>query len=312
MTAQQLACFREVAKLSSFSLAAEKLYISQPTLSRQIASLEDELGVQLFIRANNTVRLSEIGAALYPKLNQMLDTFSRDNAEVFELIGELSNRFVVGVQTGQQMDDGFCRALRTLSDELPALDIQIHDLDYEDAPPALLDGNVDVLLCLEHSLPLTSNLKFLMLTEETFCLAVPASHPRSGLDEITHPMIESCFGDLSFRLLDTQVFGAPLRPILKQALQEQSASGGHARPSFVMSMSDLCLTVSAGLGMTYANTGSTLQMDPDVRLIPLKDEGKAGGGYESVRKGVVWRTSNEKPTLYRFLELLKTEYPVHE
>ena len=308
MTTQQLACFREVAKLSSFSQAAENLYISQPTLSRQIASLEDELGVQLFVRANNTVRLSGIGAALYPKLTQMLDTFSKDNAEVFELIAELSNRFIVGIQSGQQMDDCFCRTLRRMKDELPEMDIRIHDLDYEEAPPALLDGNVDVLLCLERSIPLTSNLQFLMLTEETFCLAVPTSHPNSDRKELTHPMIGTCFGDLPFRLLDTQVFEAPLRPALKQVLQEQSPFDAAAHPSFVMSMNDLCLLVSAGLGMTYTNTGSTLELNPDVRLIPLK-AGSDSDRYETVRKGVVWRTANEKPMLSRFLELLRTAYP---
>ena len=309
MTAQQLACFREVAKLSSFSLAAENLYISQPTLSRQIASLEDELGVQLFVRANNTVRLSAIGAALYPKLTQMLDTFSKDNAEVFELIGELSNRFIVGIQSGQQMDDVFCGALRRMKAEQPELDIRIHDLDYEDAPAALLDGNVDVLLCLERSIPLTGNLQFLMLTEETFCLAVPASHPHSGLRELTHPMIGQYFLDLPFCLLDTQVFGAPLRPALKQVLQEQSSYDAAALPSFVKSMNDLCLLVSAGLGMTYTNTSSTLGLNPDVRLIPMKGEENGSDRYESVRKGVVWRKANEKPMLSRFLELLRTAYP---
>lgn len=63
-TAQQLS-FLTAAECLSFTAAAEKLYISQPVLSRNISSLERELGVLLFVRRNNVLSLTPGGEIIY-------------------------------------------------------------------------------------------------------------------------------------------------------------------------------------------------------------------------------------------------------
>lgn len=61
MTLNQLLYFRQVARSQHFRLAAEQLNISQPSLSRSISNLEEELGVLLFERQGRTVTLSKYG-----------------------------------------------------------------------------------------------------------------------------------------------------------------------------------------------------------------------------------------------------------
>ena len=64
MNTMQLACFTEVASTLSFSQAANNLHVSQPTVSHQIKSLEDELGCQLLARSTRSVSLTDEGFAL--------------------------------------------------------------------------------------------------------------------------------------------------------------------------------------------------------------------------------------------------------
>ncbi|MGO5051735.1 selenium metabolism-associated LysR family transcriptional regulator [Lachnospiraceae bacterium LCP25S3_G4] len=78
MYINQLETFIHVAKYKSFSQAARILFLSQPTISAHIKSLENELGVQLFIRSTKDIELSEAGTIFYPCAIQMIAT--RDSA----------------------------------------------------------------------------------------------------------------------------------------------------------------------------------------------------------------------------------------
>ena len=60
-TLQQLRIFKAIASEKSFTQAAEILFVSQPSLSKQIKTLENRLGILLFNRENNTITLTEAG-----------------------------------------------------------------------------------------------------------------------------------------------------------------------------------------------------------------------------------------------------------
>lgn len=72
MRLEQLQYFLEIAASGSISIAAENLYISQSAMSRSIKGLEDELGVQLFLRAVDGVRLTAAGEKLLPYMREVL------------------------------------------------------------------------------------------------------------------------------------------------------------------------------------------------------------------------------------------------
>ena len=73
ITLLQIEYFIAVAKSLNFTDAARNLYVSQPSLSKQIALLEKEIGVQLFNRSTRGVRLTPAGAVLYKELGDVLD-----------------------------------------------------------------------------------------------------------------------------------------------------------------------------------------------------------------------------------------------
>ena len=81
MNLKQLEAFVEVAQSGSFSKAARKLFLTQPTISAHIAALEKELDVRLFVRNTKEVALSPDGQKLYTYARQILDLTDRIRME---------------------------------------------------------------------------------------------------------------------------------------------------------------------------------------------------------------------------------------
>ena len=73
MELRVLRYFLEIAREGNMTHAAQRLHISQPTLSRQIKDLEEELGKKLFIRSNYSVSLTEEGMLLRQRAEDILD-----------------------------------------------------------------------------------------------------------------------------------------------------------------------------------------------------------------------------------------------
>ena len=70
MDTQSLQAFLAVADNGSFSLAAEQLYLTQPAVSKRIATLEDQIGARLFDRIGRRVGLTEAGRVLLPRARE--------------------------------------------------------------------------------------------------------------------------------------------------------------------------------------------------------------------------------------------------
>ena len=82
MDFRTLTYFRVVAQELNFTHAAEKLNMSQPPLSNQIKNLEDDLGVQLFIRGKRKMKLTEAGHLLYRRSGQLLGLADKTRKEI--------------------------------------------------------------------------------------------------------------------------------------------------------------------------------------------------------------------------------------
>lgn len=91
MNTVQMEYFIKAAQLLNFTEAAEQLYVTQPSLSRQIIAIENELNMQLFIRKNNTVQLTQAGNVLYQGLKKVhksyMDTVSAAKQQTVVLLG---------------------------------------------------------------------------------------------------------------------------------------------------------------------------------------------------------------------------------
>ena len=96
MDIRVLRYFLTVAREESFSHAAEKLFLSQPTLSRQIKDMEEELGVALFIRTNRNVILTKEGLRLRKRAQEIVELMDKTQEEFMNLEEEISGDVYIG------------------------------------------------------------------------------------------------------------------------------------------------------------------------------------------------------------------------
>lgn len=99
VTLRQLRTFKTVADLSSFSLAAQRLKLSQPSVSYQVKELEEALGLPLLDRLGKRVGLTEAGTMLYAYARRMLDTLDEAAIAVEEMRGIRRGTLRVGAST---------------------------------------------------------------------------------------------------------------------------------------------------------------------------------------------------------------------
>lgn len=96
---RRLEAFCKVYELRSFSKAGQDLYLSQPTISAHIASLEDELGVTLFDRVGREVIVSRAGEILYKYVRKAFTMFEQGKAEIDLLKDKVSGELSIGGST---------------------------------------------------------------------------------------------------------------------------------------------------------------------------------------------------------------------
>ena len=96
MNLEQLRAFVEVAQVGNFTRAAERLHLAQPSLSRQITTLEQDLGAELFHRARRGSTLTVAGESLLPLARRMLADADSVRRELAELAGLQRGRVRLG------------------------------------------------------------------------------------------------------------------------------------------------------------------------------------------------------------------------
>ena len=96
MELRQLRYFAAVARHRHFTRAAEELHVAQPALSQQVRRLENELGMELFVRSTRRVALTEAGELLLPRAQHVLAEVDDARAELEQLSGLVRGRVSIG------------------------------------------------------------------------------------------------------------------------------------------------------------------------------------------------------------------------
>lgn len=143
MNLKQLEAFVCVTEVKSFSKAAKKLYLTQPTISAHINSLEKELGRKLFIRTTKDVFLSADGQLLYEKARQMLQLEKSIWRDFEEKEKPQKRKMVVGASTvpGQYI---LPQALSLFCQNYPENELELLEADSETVIGKIMDGEIEV------------------------------------------------------------------------------------------------------------------------------------------------------------------------
>ncbi|MEV6291204.1 LysR family transcriptional regulator [Streptomyces sp. NPDC051896] len=181
--ARDLRYFVAVAEELHFTRAAERLYVSQPALSKQIRALERQLGADLFRRDRHGVALTSAGEALLPHARAVLAAWEAGAAAVEAAKAAQSSTLTVGMSTSPGRG-GLLPAIRSrFTAAHPETTVRLRQMSWDDPTAGLADGTVDVAFVW---LPLPDEERYVwtVVAEERRLLALPESHPLAARPEI--------------------------------------------------------------------------------------------------------------------------------
>lgn len=146
MNFKQIEVFLHVMRLKSFSKAAEALYLSQPTVSAHIKSLEEELGAQLFIRSTKEITPTRAGRSFHPFAQEMSTLQEKAIQDLQKLTTEVKGMLTIACSTvpSQYL---MPQILPQLTAKYPQVFFTIKQYDSHDVIQKVLDMEADVGIC---------------------------------------------------------------------------------------------------------------------------------------------------------------------
>jgi DNA-binding transcriptional LysR family regulator len=174
LESRHLRYFLAVAEELHFRKAAEKLYISQPGLSRQIKEMEQGIGIQLFERSNRKVNLTPAGRYLQKGLQGHFKGLNHliQQAQLLDqgILGNLKFGYV-----GSAMQRIIPELLLAFQKEYPQVRFHLKEMENQQQIDALMAQELDIGFIRLERVP--KGLESFAVLKEPFCLVLPSDHP---------------------------------------------------------------------------------------------------------------------------------------
>jgi len=288
MELRHLRYFIAVAEAGSLTVAAQQtLHTSQPSLSRQIRDLEEEVGTQLLTRRARGIDLTPAGRAFLEHARSVLAQVETATEAARRVAHPTKPRFSMGFLTGHE-STWMPEALRILRDELPNIDVIISSQYSPPLADALLKGTVDAaFLRRERDVP---ELAFRLLVKEPLVVVLPSDHHLAARKTLSPRDLVG----------ETFVAVSHTAPVLRAVIDDYlKRSGIHITPAHetehvVMGVSLIASTGGVALLPAYAQNF----LSRSVTSRPLK------GDTPTVELVLGYKKSNESPILKLLLSRL--------
>ena len=180
MDLRELRNFVVIADTLNFSRASEVLFLSQSTLSKQIAELEEELGVTLFIRDKRKVEITPAGRMLRAEAEKLLQQADRITPMVQSMTKHPENsRMLIGIDAKAMSESTFRKILTEsvymLRKQNPGIQASIMQMEYPELQDHLLAGDLDMAFVLERPAAFDARFTVRLLWEDEMVLALRAT-----------------------------------------------------------------------------------------------------------------------------------------
>ena len=284
MDLRHLRYFVAIAETGSVTVAAERrLHISQPSLSRQIRDLEEEIGVKLFTRSARGVELTVSGRAFLDHARLALSQVDTATEAARRAAQPMKQVFALGFLTGQEMT-WLPRVMRVLRDELPNIEVTVSSGYSPDLAEALARGRLDVAFLRAEP---GFDLEYRVVCKEKLIVLMPSDHRLTARTTI-HP------GDLADgTFIMAMNKAAVLHEVIERYLHENEVdiAPEHGVDNLAMAVSLVASTRGLALMPEYATN-----------LLPWSVVSRpVQGDAPTIDLVIGCSTSNSSPVLKLFL-----------
>ncbi len=252
---RHLRYFVAAAEARSLKLAAEeRLHTTQPSLSRQIRDLEEEVGTPLFVRGAKGVELTPAGRVFLDHARVMLSQAEAAVQSARQIAYPTKPSFALGFMIGHDTTL-LPAALKLLRDELPNIHVVISTQNSPQLAAALLHGGIDVAFLRREDG--SGDLDFRTLVEESFHVFLPSNHPLAANGTVS---LQQLAGEIFISVSGTALSISGKQPALRRAIDRFLHDNGvKIRPSHEVDnlgsvMSLIASTGGVALLPLYAKT----------------------------------------------------------
>lgn len=295
MDLAQLRYFLSVADNLSFTRAAEELYVSQPTVSKQIALMEKELGTKLFSRDNQGVRLTYTGRMLRPDFRDALALIDTAVQKAAKTTADLQGQINIGISSMMDINYIMPGFLRAFTQVYPEIRLKITSHPFSGLQKKLDGGELDVIFT--YSL-------------ETLKKADQARMVISRSDSFLYYSV-TLMPEERANLSLCDFVGIPLLKIYEQAAEsgvlsyysELAHRSGlcFEQVKEVPDMETMILYLESGLGVCIMGRSYRVNTSDSIRFIDLSQSDH----LSTVGTDAIWRKSNRNPSLRLLLDEIK-------
>lgn len=292
MTSFQIKCFLTVAEYLSFTEAANHLFVAQSSLSRNVSNLEEELGLQLFMRTKKYVRLTPAGAILFDEFaklkKQADDAIDRARKAQANLEGLLR----IGIIENQRSEHFLPQSISSLRKNLPNLKIDLLRGNFKELREALSKNEIDISVTVDFDIEeyLDQNVIYQPFLISKGRCVISKYHPLADQEIIQ-------IADLKNEPL------IAISPDVSkggyQHVLELCKIHGFTPPQihYANSVENLILMVESGLGYSVLDENSAIMASSAVRSIPINDQGP-------LSLVAIWHKNNLNPAVPLFVNML--------
>jgi DNA-binding transcriptional LysR family regulator len=286
MDLQQLKYFLALADELHFWKTSEKVFITQSALSRQIKSLENELGIQLFERDKRNVKLTMAGEFLKIEFAKILTDFESITRHAKQIVaGEVGT-----IRIGHPASITFSvlpKILSELAQKHSNIIAQMFEVDAIDVDNSLITHQIDI--AFNRELPKAKELDSKMLMTENFALVVSADHPLNRVETVNLSELKDEWFVLP-SLAGKSEHAAQLRAIFEEA---EFSPKVRFESDFGATLLGL---VAKGLGISVMPFSYSHYLTEQVRFIKIPATSSLYA---------IWRTEDKNAVLENFLQAIE-------
>lgn len=288
MTSLQISYFLKTAECMSFSRAAQALYVTQPSVSRQIKLLEAELGYPLFDRTRkNALRLTAEGMVFRDAFSQIQRQYTKAQDLARALSDHSPMALRVGVGSGWDLSRELMQARREIEGSYPQAQLSFESQDFRELRRQIRDGETDAILCTK-----TSLMDFEGLEVSEIANLQSRAYVRKGL---LRPEGEALTA-LDFAGQDLLMLSESESPMaMELALLQFQARQVTVVPRYMPNRDSILQALLLGEGVTVFDQYMRFSNDPRLDWFNLEDD---------IPICLVWNEGNRNPLIRLFADTL--------
>lgn len=265
MTTQQIRYFLETASCLSFSEAARRLFVTQSGLSKQIASLEAELGLQLFLRNSRSLSLTASGEFLHRELGMLDASLERIVEQAQRLKRGEEGRLVCSILDLTDCEPVIFPMLRQFRAAYPKIDIDVSFLGFRELKERLESGHTDVAFDIFLEMASITDVDYMPLYLAPSSVLLPKGHRLAKLDKIALGQLK----EESFVVLEDKAGAGQTRAVIDRCAEE----GFHPTISrYASNNTSMLYYVKEGYGVSLVNGPVSVPNWCDVVCVSLQEQ----------------------------------------